>query len=82
MVLKNNKGHTLFLPDEFHEKLVSYRKEPYKYKRTIITTDEFLKEFDSLPDDLKEKAIISLPLIYKSKIPTVYKNVYIWMTYI
>ena len=76
MALKNNKDQTLFLPDEFHERLVSYRKDAYKYRRTIIVNDEFLKEYDSLSDNLKEKAIVVLPLIYKSKIPTVYKKIY------
>ena len=76
MTLRDDKDRILFLPDEFHERLVLYRKDAYKYKRTIITTDEFLKEFDSLTDDLKEKAIVVLPLIYKSKIPDIYADTY------
>lgn len=76
MVLQDNKGRSLFLPDEFHERLISYRKDAYKYKRTIIVTEEFLKEYDLLSVGLKEKAIVILPLIYNAKIPDMYTTVY------
>ena len=71
MVLKK-KERNYFLPDEFDERLLRHRKNIYKRKLTIVATDDFLKQYDVLSDELKDKAIAVLSVLRTAKYPENY----------
>ena len=67
---KDIENETVFNEEKFTKRLLSHRKDVYKRTRTPVATKRFLKQYDNLNDDEKERIFIVTQILINSKVPT------------